>query len=533
MRRYDLSLPKHRIVGRVLAEQAQHLGGATWLMSGERRLSFGEADETVNRYANGLAALGVKQGEAVAMLMEPSIEVMLVALAAARLGAIFTTLNTDYHGSFLQESLALSNAEVLVVDAALLERLEKLTTLHAVRKVLVNGGASGAHAGSTPLSELLSCPARAPQEVSRWLDPVQVWWSSGTTGKSKGVMHSHSSVLFQTRVHEQDIDADTVMYSCTPVYLGGSWSGTLWPSLVFGVKAAIDPRFSASQFWSRIRYYGATFAFTLGSMHMFVWKQPPTPEDRSHSLRGWQAVPLPSERIPEFKERFGIRSMHQAYGTSETFRVFSLPDAEVSRRGALLGQPVPYLEVALLDEDDQPVPDGQAGEICVRPREPGVMFCGYFSDPQHTVEAWRSLWHHTGDMAMKGPDGLYRFADRKKDYIRYKGRNLSMFEVEAVIEKHPAVHDVTAFGIQSEELESESELMVCVVLKSGETASAEDIARFVNDEAPYFFVPRYIEFVTELPRNAHGRVLKHELRDRGVADHVWDRERAGFKVRRG
>ena len=133
---------------------------------------------------------------------------------------------------------------------------------------------------------------------------------------------------------------------------------------------------------------------------------------------------------------------------------------------------------------------------------------------------------------MLGEDHLYRFADRKKDYIRYKGRNLSMFEVEAVIERHAAVHDVAAFGIQSEELESESELMVCIVLKPGASATAEEIARYVNVEAPYFFVPRYIRFEKELPRNAHGRVMKEILRGNGIARNTWDRDRYGFIVRR-
>ena len=528
MRRYDLRDPASRVIGRVLAEQAQRLGDATWLISDERRLSFGDADRLATRCASGLAALGVGKGDSVAMVMQPSIEVMIVALAVARLGAIFTTINTDFEGAFLAEALALTRAKALVIDAPLAPRLAALPQPHGIPQVFVNGAAAR---GARALAELLDGPARALPDVAQWLDPVQVWWSSGTTGKSKGVMHSHSSVLFQTVVHEPDIEPDTIMYSCTPVYLGSSWTGALWPSLVFGVQAAIDPRFSVSQFWDRIRHYRATFVVTLGSMHMFVWKQPPGPEDHNHTLRGWQAVPLPSERIPEFKQRFGIPAMHQAYGTSETFRIFALPDDEVGRRGAILGRPVPYYEVALLDEDDQQVPDGQAGEICVRPRAPGILFCGYYGDAPRTVEAWRNLWHHTGDMAMRDADGLYRFADRKKDYIRYKGRNLSMFEVEAVVEKHPAVHDVAAFGIESAELESESELKLSVVLKPGAQASAEQIARFVNDNAPYFFVPRYIEFVAELPRNPHGRVMKHELRDRPAAE-LWDRDAAGFSVRR-
>jgi crotonobetaine/carnitine-CoA ligase len=238
---------------------------------------------------------------------------------------------------------------------------------------------------------------------------------------------------------------------------------------------------------------------------------------------------MASDLIPHFKKRFGIEDMRQGYGTSETFRVFDEPESAV-REGAVLGYPVKHLEVVLMDEEDRPVKEGEAGEICVRPREPGLIFCGYFKDPDRTVEAWRSMWHHTGDMAFKGEDGLYRFADRKKDYIRYKGRNMSMFEVEAVVSAHPAVKDVAAFGIQSAELESESELMISVILAEGQSASPEDLARFINQEAPYYFVPRYIDIVAELPRNDHGRLMKNDLRDRGVTDTTWDREATDFEI---
>jgi crotonobetaine/carnitine-CoA ligase len=221
--------------------------------------------------------------------------------------------------------------------------------------------------------------------------------------------------------------------------------------------------------------------------------------------------------------------MRQGYGTSETFRVFDEPE-EGERSGAVLGYPVPHLEVALFDDNDQEVPAGEAGEICVRPRQPGLIFAGYFKDPVRTVEAWRSLWHHTGDMAYEGRDGLYRFADRKKDYIRYKGRNLSMFEVEAVVAEHPAVRDVAAFGVASAELESESELMIAVCLKPGMSATAEELARHINNEAPYYFVPRFIDITDDLPRNDHGRLVKNDLRERGVTQTTWDRETTDFEI---
>ncbi|WP_028710061.1 AMP-binding protein [Paracoccus pantotrophus] len=533
MRKYDLGPRENRVVGKVLADQAKHIGDQVWLMSDDRKLTFAESNDIVNRYAHGLRAAGVKQGDPVTLLVDPSIDSVLLAFATARLGGVFTTINTDFHTDFLEDALRKTEADVLIVDAAYYDRLEPLPTTGGATKVFVLGELEKpGKVACKPVSDWLDGPNDPIEECAEWLDPVQCWWSSGTTGTPKGILHSHSSILMQAVAWDRGYTAGEVLYACTPLYLGSAWSGIIYTSLIYGLGCAIDARFSVSKFWDRIRHYGATHAFTLGAMHIYLWKQPPREDDADNPLKRFLAIPMPAELIPKFKKRFGIDDMSQGYGTSETFRVFNAPDKGEDRTGAILGTPVDRYEVALLDKDDCRVPDGTAGEICVRPKEPGCLFLGYYKDPQRTLEAWSSLWHHTGDMAVKKEDGLYYFADRKKDYIRYKGRSLSMFEVEAVCDQHPEVADVAAFGIQSEELDSESELMVVVVRRPNATLCEETLARFINEKAPYFFVPRYIEFVDEIPRNQHGRITKEPLRDRGVTEKTWDREHSSFEIAR-
>ena len=534
MRCYDLTDPESRVVGKVLRDQAAHIGDIVWLHSDDRKVTFALAEAIVNQYARGLIAAGVERGESVAMLVDPSIDSMLLAMAVARAGALFTTINTDFHTGFLEEALAQAQSKLLIVDPEYLPRLDKLPSLAGIRTVFTIGEAPAIKAiAHGDVGQWLSLSDEPVEERSGWLDPVQCWWSSGTTGKPKGILHSHSSVLVQCTAYNREYLEGEVLYTCTPLYLGSAWSGSLWTSLLYGVTAAIDARFSVSRFWDRIRHYKATQAFTLGAMHILLWKAPPSPRDTDHTLRRFVAIPMPTDLIPKFKKRFGIAAMSQGYGTSETFRVFDAPDDDSDKTGALIGTPVPRYEVALLDPNDLPVPVGTGGEICVRPREPGHLFLGYFGDPQRTVDAWTSLWHHTGDMAVQKEDGLYYFADRKKDYIRYKGRSLSMFEIEQVVDKHEEVADVAAYGIQSEELESEAELMIAVARRPGASVTAKELARFINDEAPYFYVPRFIRFIDELPRNAHGRIQKNELRDEGVTADTWDRESTDFVITRG
>jgi crotonobetaine/carnitine-CoA ligase len=296
---------------------------------------------------------------------------------------------------------------------------------------------------------------------------------------------------------------------------------------------AIDAKLSVSKFWDRVRHYGATQIFTLGAMHMFLMQADEQPSDKDNPVRCAVPVPMPWSEVPKFKERFGIPDVQQAYGQSEVpCRIFAAPDDGTVWRANAIGRPVSWLDVRLVDDNDEDVPVGEVGEIIVRPKDPFVMFAGYFNMPDVTAQTWRNLWHHTGDLARAEPDGQYFFADRKKDYIRYKGRNISMVEVEAVVAKHPDVADVAAFGRQSAELESESEIALAVVPRAHTSIKPDELARFINDNAPYYFVPRYIEMVDELPRNAQYKTDKVALRERPLPSGVWDRDAEQFEVSR-
>ena len=190
------------------------------------------------------------------------------------------------------------------------------------------------------------------------------------------------------------------------------------------------------------------------------------------------------------------------------------------------------MEVRLLDEHDNQVPRGEVGEIAIRTREPFVFFNGYFANPEATAEAFRNLWYHTGDLARQDEDGEYFFVDRRSDYIRFKGRNISSFHVEAAASAHPKILASAAHGVPSAELESESELKICAVLQPGATLAPLELAEFINENAPYFFVPRYIEFLDELPMTPTSRVQKYKLRDRGITEATWDAQAVGFRPKR-
>ncbi|WP_036764752.1 AMP-binding protein [Paracoccus pantotrophus] len=527
-RLYDGDTYQNRILPRVISWQADNNGDRVFLRQDERRFTFSDTDALVRRYAQGLYEMGLRKGDVLALLMKPSPDLVLVAFGAARLGAIFMPLCTDYKAAFLGNSFELSRARILVVDADLHERLAGASTMATIEHVIVNGDCPG-HVGMT-LEHLADNPGTLAEGDIHPSDPAIVWWSSGTTGRPKGVTHTHSSTVYRGWRGGQKLAADDVLYACTPMYLGSPWNVSIWQSLVGAGQTAIDPAFSVSRFWDRIRYYQATSTILLGAMHVHLLQAPERPDDRDHTLRNGFFVPLRYDQMDTYRQRFGIQTFPQAFGASETTTIFEAPDDGTPWKNGALGRPVAHYEVQLQDDDGNEVPVGEIGEICLRPRKPDIMFSGYFGDPEATLKVMTNYWYHVGDTAWKDEDGIYYFCGRKKDYIRYKGRNIALGEVEELLAAMPGISTVAAYGVQSEEVESEFELAVAAVPLESANLQPLDIARFIDENAPYYLVPRYIDCVESLPLNGHGRVVKEVLSK--SSPRKWDAKAEGFRPSR-
>ena len=209
-----------------------------------------------------------------------------------------------------------------------------------------------------------------------------------------------------------------------------------------------------------------------------------------------------------------------------------LEDGEKQWKPNCLGAVATGMDVSIRDDAGNECPAGTPGEFCLRPQRPYAIFNGYFENPVATNNAYFGEWYRTGDLGVRDADGDYFFVDRKSDYIRDKGRNISSLQVEHAVMQHPAVQAVACFGIPSEHIQSEAELKIDVVLKTNAVVSAEELATFINDTAPYFFVPRYIEFVDALPMTPTSKVQKYKLREKGLSGVVWDRMKSNFKLKK-
>lgn len=522
-----------RIVNDLLHEQARATPQHRFITCGASEMSFAELDARTDAIAAGLAAAGVAQGDRVAIVSTNRIEMVELFFAVPKLGAIQVPLNVYLKGDFLAYQLMDSQARVLVVDgsgaAAVAPLLERLSELRLV--VLLDDNAPTLAAPSVQVRRYaeLALDAVPPRVALKPSDLMSIVYTSGTTGQPKGCMLSHG---YYTRVggvmgEAHEYRPDDVLMTALPLFHGAARMMVLMAGLLHGLHVVIEPEFRAGSFLARAAAVGATIAYGVGAMGVALLGTPPSAFDRAHSLRAMMLVPFPADRQQAFMDRFAIDAWAEVFGQTECVPVTwnTLPG---ERRRASCGRPASDLDVALLDDDDLPVPLGVVGEICVRPRRPLAMFSGYWGKPEATLEAFRSVWYHTGDYGRADTEGFITFVDRKKDAVRRRGENVSTQEIEAAIARHPSIVDVAAHAVPSEA--TDDDIKVCLVLAKDASVTPQELFGFFKERLPYFAMPRYVEVVPELPKNALARVMKHELRKRPMTAAVWDFQALGLTV---
>jgi crotonobetaine/carnitine-CoA ligase len=278
-------------------------------------------------------------------------------------------------------------------------------------------------------------------------------------------------------------------------------------TLIAGASAVLVKRFSATNWIDDIRKYECTVTNSLGVMNDFILRQPSKPTDIDNKLRMMSALPVTEDTLAALRERFGIPKFNALFGMTEVnipvWRPLDAPD-EAGCSGKVWEE---FFEVIIADPDsDEALPIGSVGEILVRPKEPFCFMQGYNGMPDRTVETWRNFWFHTGDAGRMDERGFVWYIDRIKDTIRRRGENISSYEVE---------------------------VLACLTLKPGVAPpKPEDVLDFCVPRMPYFAVPRYIEYLDDIPKTPTQKIQKNKLRERGLSAATWDREAAGYKVRR-
>jgi crotonobetaine/carnitine-CoA ligase len=500
--------------------------GGTW--------SYAETRTQALRVAAGLAAVGVRQGDAVLVWLPNGRRGLSAWFGTNHLGAVSVAINTAYRGQLLAHVVKNSDARVAICHADLLERLLEEDCRGALMTVFTSA-AKAAEAAARfdrvgiallPFDALDGDPASVTVPALQPWDVQSICYTSGTTGPSKGVLSSYLHLHMMGWHCTGGVTPDDRYLINLPLFHVG---GTLYVTgaLARGASIAMLGPFETATFFDECRRLGATQVLLLGAMVGFLVRTPPGPGDRAHGVRRASIIPL-GEDAAVAAERFGFDEVVTLFNMSEVSAPL-VSDPNPTQRG-LCGKVRAGMEARVVDENDCELPDGAVGELVVRSDTPWTLSHGYHRNAEATARAWRNGWFHTGDAFRRDADGNFFFVDRVKDAIRRRGENISSFEVEAAILADPAVLEAAAVGVPSEL--GEEEVMAVVVAKPGAQIDPMALVQGLAARLPHFMVPRYVRIVEALPKTPTAKVQKHALRAEGLVGETWDREAAGMRLKR-
>ena len=501
------------------ARTREHPDGVAAIVC-DRSLTWGELDGVANRAAHAMAARGVEPGHKVAVMLPNCWEFLALWAGVAKLGAVIVPVNVHLRGEGLRYVLQHSEASLLVLDAPLAGVVGQ-AGLAAIPR-LVRGG---------DLDERLAAAVDTPPPDHR-LDPAAIFallYTSGTTGRSKGVLLSHNAYANSGRELAEllGVGPRDVVFTPLPLFHVGAQIVAMMPALWSGRPIVVAEGFSARTFWDTVRRHRCTMLHYLGTLLNILHKQPPRPDDADNPARVMFGGGASVDIWEDFQRRFGVL-LAEGYGLTETGGIATFNTPATIRVGSI-GRAVRYAEIRVVDEHDRPLPPRVRGEIVMRTDRPHVVMEGYYKDPVASDRALRGGWLHTGDRGWINDDGYVYFVDRLKDCIRRRGENISSFEVEQVINTHPQVLESAAVGVP--DALGEEEVKVIVVPRPGERIDPLTIVQWAETRMAYFMVPRYVEIRDALPKTETQKVQKAVLREAGPGA-AWDREAAGYRLRR-
>jgi acetyl-CoA synthetase len=480
-----------------LAMVHEHFEGAV------REVHWGELQALANQAANLLAGLGVGKGDRVAVVLPPTPETAAVFFGTWKLGAILLSMSVLYGDEGIAHRLNDSEPKVLVTDATNAARFE---------------GVRGPRLVVLEPADLAAESDAFTAEQTAAEDPAQLYYTSGTTGLAKGIVHAHRYLLAHNEFELCHDVRDGERFHGMGEW---AWAAGICPLLGpwrLGAVQLVYQReggFDAAKQLDFLSRHGASNVFAtptaIRSMMSIADAEKRYPQRFRVVCSAGE--PLNPEAIRWFRDQYGVTVLDY-YGLTESYPLCgNFPGMEV-REGSM-GRPVPGWEVAILDEDENPVPQGERGEICLRARTNPHYPLGYWRQPEASEETFGGEWFHSKDAAHMDEDGYYWYEGRADDVIISAGYRIGPFEVESICLEHPAVAEAAA--VASPDQRRGSVVKAFVVLAGGHDASdelADEIKGFVRKRLSSYAYPRRIEFVADLPKTLTGKIRRIELRDR-------------------
>ncbi len=502
-----------------------------------RKITYSELDRMVNQFARALTALGVKEGDKVAMILPNLPQTIIADMATYRIGAVVAQNNPLYTERELGYQLNDSDATVAITLTLLVPRILKIMPETKIKKII------GCHIHSylpfpkkqlfpfvrkamykkletsdtvLQFEDLIEKQSDAPvEEKSKWDKLGTLIYTGGTTGVSKGVMLSHSNMssnVQQFSAWFPDLkNGDEKLIGTFPVFHSAGLTAIQNFIIWKGFTHLMIPRPETKALIEIIKKDKPTFIPGAPTIFVGLLNDPEFRKMKLDFIKGFfsGAAPLAAETIRDIKELTGA-FMCEVYGSTETTPIACVtPWGGIIKPGTV-GIPVPDTDVKIVDLDTgkKSLKQGETGEICIK--GPQIMM-GYYKKPKETAEALKNGWFHTGDIGHFDKDGYLMITDRKKDMIIASGYNIYPVEIDGILMDHPKILEACTIGVK-DSYRGES-VKAYVVTKPGETLTAEEVLKFCKEKLAAYKVPRSVEFIKELPKSAVGKILRREVRE--------------------
>jgi carnitine-CoA ligase len=508
----------------------------------DERYTYRDMHLKSNRCANGLRNLGIQKGDGISVIEINSPEFLFTLFGAFKSGAYVVLVNTGLKGEGLQYIIDHSDSKALFIHWSFISQyLDIKDQLPKIRQIIVDTNEAPPDFELPPKSVRLQDVMQASEDnVDAKIKPddmAMLIYTSGTTGLPKATTFYYGRSFMGPALQFPEIIAqmmgkpDDVFFTCLPLFHGNALQLTTMPGFFSGIPVILSKKFSASRYWDIIRKYNVTNFNLLGSMPQFLMKQPQRENDKENKVWRVNTAACPKEIIEAFEKRFGVK-VYEGYGAVDGGGFMLGTFAHENPPVGTMGRADTGVVAEIMDDDGTILAPHQVGELVFLVHEADLenRKVTYYKDEEASksrIVADKNgvKWFHTGDLASKDENGWFFFVDRKKDSIRRRGENISAWSIERIINQHEKVLESAAYGIKSTEY-AEDEIMAAVVLKQGERMEAKELLDFCKGKMADFMIPRFIEFVDKLPKSEVHRIMKRFLKDRGVTENTYDREKA-------